>query len=306
MRKGRPITSALVLVILTVWMDAAQRMPPASAQGKSNDVHFHHVHLNVTDVQKSTAFYQQFFGAVPLKFAGRSDALYTDRSFILLTKAATPPPAQANTGIWHIGWGGMNVVGLFTNLRFRGVQFQTMLSRQGDNYYFYAYGPDKELVEIASADNRLFNHVHLLSRDPAGTATWYADKLGISLRQGSSAAPGRPVASAGSSAGALHVDNVGIEVFPQPEKDPVPPRWNNDPVVSIQPTKGHVIDHVAFSYRRVEPVFERLSTAGVQVVEPIAVRPDYGFKSFFVLGPDQVLIEIVEANPLPDAAWEVN
>jgi hypothetical protein len=46
-----------------------------------------------------------------------------------------------------------------------------------------------------------------------------------------------------------------------------------------------------------------LKKAGVQILEPIALRPDYGFKSFFVQGPDKVVIEIVEAKPIPDASW---
>ena len=37
--------------------------------------------------------------------------------------------------------------------------------------------------------------------------------------------------------------------------------------------------------------------------EPIAVREPLKLKSFFVLAPDDVLVEVVEAPPIPEAAW---
>jgi catechol 2,3-dioxygenase-like lactoylglutathione lyase family enzyme len=72
----------------------------------------------------------------------------------------------------------------------------------------------------------------------------------------------------------------------------------------FQTTQGRAIDHLAFSYRDIAPVFERMKSAGVEIVEPPAVREGVGHKSFFVMGPDKVLIEIVEAKPIPDSSWE--
>jgi catechol 2,3-dioxygenase-like lactoylglutathione lyase family enzyme len=45
-----------------------------------------------------------------------------------------------------------------------------------------------------------------------------------------------------------------------------------------------------------------MRAAGVTITQPIAERPD-GVKSFFVTGPDNVSIEIVEAKPIPDGLW---
>jgi hypothetical protein len=53
-----------------------------------------------------------------------------------------------------------------------------------------------------------------------------------------------------------------------------------------------------------KPIFDRLKKAGVEILDPIAMRPEYGFRSFFVTGPDKVVIEIVEAKPIPDSSWE--
>jgi catechol 2,3-dioxygenase-like lactoylglutathione lyase family enzyme len=67
---------------------------------------------------------------------------------------------------------------------------------------------------------------------------------------------------------------------------------------------GSPIDHIAFSYENIQPAFDRMRTAGVTIVEPIAMRPGVGLKSFFVQGPDSVLVEIVEARPIPDGLWQ--
>ena len=94
-------------------------------------------------------------------------------------------------------------------------------------------------------------------------------------------------------------------VFPQQDSQPVNALWGlNKLVKEIQPTKGRVVDHIAFSFRHIEPILARMKQAGLEIADPIAVRPEFGFKSFFVLGPDRVLVEIVEAKPIPDASWE--
>ena len=46
-----------------------------------------------------------------------------------------------------------------------------------------------------------------------------------------------------------------------------------------------------------------MKAAGVQIVEPIAQRPADDLKSFFIQGPDNVLLEIVEAKPVPEGLW---
>lgn len=265
-------------------------------------LHFHHVHLNVTDVAKTLEFYQRVLGAVPVKYGGTADSLFTERSFLLLDKVATPAAAAPTTSIWHIGWGGVDLPNEYEWWKARGVEFQTPLTKFGQNYYMYMFGPDKELIEIYSGEqNHRYNHVHLLAADVNVTTQWYADLLGIELRRRE--VP-RPEDRARFWANAVRVDNVTINVFGAPDTEPVPSWWSGAPLKTFTPTRGTVVDHVAFSHRTIEPVFERLRKSGVKIVEPIAVRKDVNLKSFFVQGPDGVLVEIVEARPLPDAIWE--
>lgn len=288
MRLAASLAAALVL-----------QQPAVKVQEQAR---FHHVHLNVTDPQKTLAFYAKVFGASPVKFGGSADALFTERSFLLLQKAPAPAPSTLTTGIWHIGWGGVNVPVEYEGLKAGGVEFHTPPTPLGANHYMYLFGPDRELVEIYSGEkNHRFNHVHLFASDVNATSQWYADRLGLTLQRRDVPRPTEP---GRLWLNAVIVDNVTFYVFAKPDSDPPPSWWREPPLKTLEPTRGHVIDHIAFSYRDIAPVLERLKAAGVAVLEPIATREPYPLKSFFVQGPDQVLIEIVEARPIPDASWE--
>lgn len=51
----------------------------AQAQGPPSGVHFHHVHLNVTDPKATIAFYHKFFGANEVSYRGLSDGRFTEK-----------------------------------------------------------------------------------------------------------------------------------------------------------------------------------------------------------------------------------
>jgi catechol 2,3-dioxygenase-like lactoylglutathione lyase family enzyme len=46
-----------------------------------------------------------------------------------------------------------------------------------------------------------------------------------------------------------------------------------------------------------------MRAAGATILQPIADRPE-GVKSFFIEAPDGVVVEIVEAKPIPDGLWQ--
>lgn len=62
-------------------------------------------------------------------------------------------------------------------------------------------------------------------------------------------------------------------------------------------------NHFAFSYPDIQPVYGRMKANGVEIVKDIEWNDELKMKSFFVRAPDGVLVEIVEADPLPDASW---
>ncbi|MGH9755198.1 MAG: VOC family protein [Blastocatellia bacterium] len=280
---------------------SAQTSPAAQEER----AHFHHVHLNVTNPEKTLQYYRRVFGATPVKYNDAVDALYTERSFILLNKVDAAPPGALNTGIWHMGWGGVDMTSEAVWLKAMGVDIHTPLTPLGpSSYYMYLSGPDKELIEINTMGHHRFGHIHLFADDVNETAHWYADHLGVTPRQRDVPRQSDPNTRSRWVSNSFRVDNVNLIVFAKPDTNPPPTWWPDPPLKELQPTKGRPIDHIAFSYRRIEPVYERMKKAGAQIIEPITMREGYGFKSFFALAPNKVLIEIVEAPPIPEGIWD--
>ncbi len=278
---------------------------------------FHHTHINAVDPAKSIEYYKTMFSAAKVKYRGISDAVLVDRSFILFNKVAAPAPWKLESGIYHIGWGGVDGPSEFEWRSKNGMEWQTGLSTLGTNYYMYAFGPDKEVVEVWTGfQHERFGHVHLFSDDVGAATQWYVQNLGVT-------APGRvspkpPKAPDGFKSdpknptdifrflwtSQVSTDNdVAINIFAKPSLDTVN-WWADEPVGDLVASDGRSIDHLAFSYRKIEPVFERMKANGVKIEDEIKLRPEFGFKSFFVRGPDKVLIEIVEEKPVPEGIWE--
>lgn len=271
-------------------------------QTEVGPAHFHHVHLNVTDPDESLRFYEFMFGAVPLKFRGVSDALFTERSFILLKKVDAPPPSDLRSGVWHIGWGGVDIVNEYAWWKAHGMDVHTPIYKLGKGYVTYWNGPNREVIELNTQGHHRFSHVHLMATDVNETARWYTTNLGLEAR------PERPkprdLSKVRAWSSGFRCDNVTFIIYGKPDYDPPPPWWRWKPLVDFEPQKGRAIDHLAFSFRSIEPVFERMQQSGVEIVEPIRRIDEYNLKSFFVMAPDQVLVEIVEAKPIPEGVWD--
>lgn len=303
MSKTNLIKTALLFVVFGFRSVAAQESP------KPEPAHFHHVRLNVTDPQKTIDFYKKYFGAVEINYRHKSPALYTERSYILLNKVDEPPPHGPRTAISHIGWAAVEGKAEYEWLKSQGVEFQTHLGQLGNNYGMYVYGPDKELVELwTGGRNHRFDHVHLWASDIEKSAAFFRDHLGLKTQL----LP-KPQIKDRENIGAIRMcfiqcDNVGIVLFQKPDFESVWWPGSNytaeDAPPDFEPTKGTVIDHIAFSYRNIEPVHDRFKAAGLEIVEPISVKDDMGHKSFYVMGPDKMLVEIVQEKPIPEGLWE--
>lgn len=283
----------------------------AVAGARGDDVlpaRFHHVRINATNPAQSMRFYRRVFGAVPVKFNNAADALFVERSFLIFNPVDDKPDAALNTGIWHIGWGGVDVPAEYEWWKRHGVEFQTPPTPLPgvDNYYMYLYGPDRELIEINTMGHHRFAHVHFFCDDVNRTVAWYAGHLG--LHPGRSEAP-KPSGDMSTLdkiwINTIQCDNVILIFFGKPDIDPPPPWWRPEPPLrEIQPTRGRVIDHVAFSVRRLEPLYDRMKQAGAEIVEPIRFDDRLKLRSFFALAPDGVLVELVEAKPVPEGTWD--
>jgi len=281
----------------------------ASAQDAVEPAHFHHVRMNVINPSVSVKFYAKNFGAVPVNYRNVSNGLFTEQSFILFNKVDEPAPNGPRTALSHIGWASNNGQGTYDWLKSQGVEFQTDIASLGGNYGMYAYGPDKELVEVwTGSKNHRFDHAHLWATDVEKTCHWFRDHLGAKPRIMPKPKLKDRENIAAIWMGFMQIDNLSFVAFGKPDFDSVWWPGSNykpeDAPPEFEPTKGTVINHLAFSYRDIDPVFDRMKKAGVEIVEPISQKEGVGHRSFFVMAPDKLLIEIVEARPIPEGLWD--
>src|SRR5262245_37928077 len=256
---ARAISCEVLMGIKTLFLGLAMGsllLAQGSPAAQEERAHFHHVHLNITNPEKTLQYYQRVFGATPVKYNDAVDALYTERSFILLNKVDAAPAGALNTGIWHMGWGGVDMTSEAVWLKALGVDIHTPLTPlSAATYHMYLSGPDKELIEINTMGHHRFGHIHLFADDVNETTRWYADHLGVTPRLRDVPGKSDPTTPGRWASNSFRVDNVNIIVFAKPETNPPPTWWPDPPLKELQPTKGRPIDHIAFSYRRIEPVY---------------------------------------------------
>ena len=239
-----------------------------------------------------------------MKYRRVSDALFTEKSFILLRKVATSPSSNLGSSLWHIGWAGVDGPSEFAWRTQEGIEVQTPITPLGSNHFMYFWGPSREVIEVFTGSrNHRFEHVHLIVGDAAATIRWFVDHLGLTPR-----GPTLPWAS-GPLPGSflwnlIRVDNVNLIVFGLPRAGDPKPAWVPDEVGDeLTATDGTAIDHIAFSYPDIGPVYDRMVRAGIEIVHPISTSEEYGLTSFFVRAPDNLLVEIVEARHVPEGMW---
>lgn len=254
--------------------------------------HFHHLHMNVSSIERTTQFYQQKLGVAAVRYNDKVPALAMERSFLFMNEVGTGPILNHQlTGLTHGSWGTVDGNATHAWLRRQGVEFNTPVEELlPGSTYMYLYGPDREVIEITDATpHHRFNHIHLVATDAKATAQWFHDLL----------AHPAPVTSGPMRNENLSLDGVAFTVFPIGAR--FTPRENDG---RLRPTDGSHIDHIAFSFRDLDAAHARIRRLGIPIERPIATDTEYGFRHFFVRAPNGVLVELVESRSWPAAAWE--
>lgn len=259
-------------------------------------------------VDETIKFYSKFFGAHPIEFMDKEPALFTGRSFILLNSVDSEPANHLQTCLWHIGWAGVDGPSEFEWRKQAGVGIHTPITAIGEDHFMYFKGPTQETIEVYTGSrNHRFEHIHLLASDVNQTIDWFVKHLGLAPGRKHVPRPAKdtdPNSLRGIWMNTIQIGSVNLIVFgkPRPGTDPF---WAPKELpVQFKPTKGSTIDHLGFSYRNIGPEFERIKNLGADIQSDLSVDPTTGMKHFFVLAPDQLLIEIVEARPVPEGVWE--
>lgn len=248
----------------------------------------HHIGLNVIDINASIAFYTTYFGAQKVMY-NEQYAIKAEQTFLLLQPVDKTPATHLGSSLWHIGWSGIDGQSEFDWRVQKGIKVHTPLTPLDGDHWMYFWGPNQEIVEVYTGKKtNNFEHIHLLASDVDVTMKWFRSYLGLNaaFRRGL-------YSPRGFKWNYITVDNIDIVVFGKPDTEE---SWW--PKGEFKPTDGSSFDHIGFSCSSIEPVFKKVKSKGVEIVRDIQNHAVQGHRSFFVRGPDQLLIEIVEDKNL--------
>lgn len=262
-------------------------------------VHLHHVHLNVKNREQSALFYEKYFHAERVLLNGTTEALHVAPTLMLLDEKPSAPDGNLPTALQHMGWGAADTGAWYEAAHAQGIAPDTrgftlfntnetptigdpgsgaIVALSGNVpacfpvpdavSYMYVLGPDQERIEVWSGVDGRVNHVHFTTADLAATSGWYQRFLGFPSTT--------PLLSY-----QFFLDDIVFfyEAIGTP--------------TDYKPTDDHTLGHVALAVTDLSAWRKRADEQSIEVVsEPAAA---HGFMSFFVRGPDGLLIELVQA-----------
>jgi lactoylglutathione lyase len=226
---------------------------------QGSEFHFHHLHL----ADGATFYARLFEPASTQRFSVAGfEALRSGPMLLLFGRpSTTPAAAEQPSAIWHFGWGDADVGDTYLRHAAREVAWEPPL-------------PARKL------------HVHLQSPSPAAAAAWYRDVLGAAIDVLPGTTKGRPVAARPE----LRLAEAGV--------------WFGEFAMVIHrtsetltSTRGQRADHIALQCYDLERVVRDLRDKHVTVTDDIA--PFGNGRHATIEGPDQIAIELVEADGTP-------
>jgi len=229
---------------------------------------------------------------VPIRYDGKMPALLLERSFLFMNRVEAGSIVNHQlTGLTHVSWSGVDGNREYEWMKSQGIDFYTPVTELlPGSTYMYLYGPDREVIEQFDYQrHHRFNHIHMVAKDAKQTAAWFRELIALD----------KPVVSGSLANETLDVDGVAVAIFPIGAR--FTPRENDG---TLRITDNSHLDHIAFSFRSLDAAWRRIRKQGVEIVRTVASDKDYGFRHFFVRAPNGVLVELVEARPWPEAAWE--
>ena len=249
---------------------------------RAAEADYHHVHITTSAPQEGVRWYTEHLDCQPV--ADRNDAADCDGVEVVFVPQATMGGTQG-TGVNHIGFSYADLTAKMGELEAVGVRGSGVrLQRFEDGsslrdipglfkigFIFDPWGTRIELVE--DEEFLGFHHIHLSATDPEATLAWYRDNVG-----------GESASLRGRLDGLLFGD-VWLLVSPHPEGMPAT-------------TEGRAIDHLGFVVSDLDSVAAEMRRNGLAFQqEPLVpVNGRTSAKQAFLVGPDNVRLEVVEAG----------
>ena len=246
----------------------------AAAPGvaRATEASYHHIHLTAPNPEEAASWYIKHMGCDAM--ASRKDAARCGDVQLLFYRRA-PKGGSEGTGIHHIGFSFLNLAAKMKELEAGGVRIVTPM-REGKLKAGFVEDPWGTRIEVVEdAESLGLYHVHLHTPDPAKTLKWYHDVFGGQLAK-------RKLTGLD---GLLYGKMWVLATRPADKELP------------LGPTDGRAIDHLGFSFADLNSTAAELKAKGIQFrQEPRAVTNAIGqtLKVAFVVGPDDVVIELVQ------------
>jgi catechol 2,3-dioxygenase-like lactoylglutathione lyase family enzyme len=183
-----------------------------------------------------------------------------------------------------------------------------------DGGFSYVVAPDGVLFELTGGPETRdsFSHVHFYHEQPLCAANWYVEHLGMELppardssgketprpawspcdvKYGAASWPAlEPAGTIRQPQGTVRYGNGTMSWYP---RQCVDKRCGTDQ--KLVPSRGQVLDHVAFSVTDLDARYAKLKREGVKILEePHAFG---NTRAFMIEDPDGLAIELVQSSP---------
>jgi hypothetical protein len=227
---------------------------------------FHHLHLVAPSPRWLADYYTGLFAPGKVTRGAYWDIEGVRGSEIYLLVSARPSgrPAEAETALWHFGWGAASI----------GETYKRHYAREVN------WRPPYAALEAGF-------HVHVRSSDPIAAGRWYRDVLGGLVEESPPLDRGNVEDDRAEALVRFH--HVLLVLH----------RWSGTLAAS---DTGGTADHLAFTVRDPAAVRDKARRPGV--TERAAVRdPLANTEAFTIEGPDRVVIELLPAGRGP-AFWK--
>ena len=234
---------------------------------------YHHMHLTAPDAKAAAAWYIEHMGCED--FGREGACAIGDTQFIWFERE--PTDVSVGTGVNHIGFSFLDLAAKMAGWQAAGLDIENADEpiRDIDGLFKLAFLSDPwgTRIEVVEDHEYLgFHHIHLSSPDPDGALAWYENIFG-----------GERESLKGRLDG-LRYGGTWLLVSRLREG-------------TLAATQGRAIDHLGWGFPDLAAAAVEIKGKGVDFqLEPRDYTDPLGraMKISFVLGPDDVRIEIVQ------------
>ena len=233
---------------------------------------YHHVHMAAPNVAEAVQWYVTHMGCTAM--TTRADACQIGTTQLIFANRK-PDAGSQGSGVDHIGFSFPDLAAKMRAFEATGVKIVTPM-RDVPGLFKLGFVEDPWGTRIEVVEDREylgFHHIHLRSADPDAALKWYQNVFG------------GETASLKGRLNGLRYGTVWLLV------------GRGDQGQTLAATQGRSIDHLGFAFPDLDAAAAEMKKKGVVFQtepRPITNAAGQNMKISFVVGPDDVRIEVVQ------------